>query len=76
MIYANGNKIQHIPNDMSSMDKLETCHLSYNDIQTLSVEFLECFGMPDSTSGVCNKVRTKNKERKRMDCVSVCFCIF
>jgi Leucine-rich repeat (LRR) protein len=58
-IYANGNKIQQLPNDefLNHLKNLESCNLSNNGIHLLSKEFLERFGQPHATSGECKKVR-------------------
>ena len=59
-IYANGNKIQRLPETFGhkdSLQNLESCNLSNNSIGTLSPEFLERFGTPDSTTGKCSKVK-------------------
>ena len=56
-IYANGNKIETISEHLfDKMNCLSTCNLSNNQIESLPDDFIERFGQPDVTSGLCNKV--------------------
>ena len=55
-IYANANKIEHMPVGLPQMQSLESCNLSNNAIAVLTNEFLERFGEPDNKDGKCTKV--------------------
>lgn len=58
-IYANANKITAIPEDMAlKLTRLESCNLCNNQIESVSVGFLERFGEPDVKSGKCEKDST------------------
>ena len=62
-IYANGNKIVNIPDKFfQHMKNLESCNLSNNQIKALPLDFVEQFGRPNVTSGICNKVSTKKEK--------------
>jgi len=55
-IYANGNKIVNIPDKFfQHMENLVSCNLSNNQIKVLPLDFVEQFGHPIVTSGICKK---------------------